>query len=340
MEEEARPAEEAINQTPEKMRPSAPAGRAYDLYRKDAILRKPAPAGKMRLPAPLTISPHMPPRPRKTTATTQPDQQPTTPKNTARADRPASRATASAPSGKARATANTKAGAAPQTAPRDMTKAEVIQFLTDLSRAWPDAQTELHYTTPFTLLVAVVLSAQATDASVNRVTPALFAAAPTPQAMAALGDEQVGQLIRTIGLWRNKAKNVVALSRQLLADHGGQIPHTRDELEKLAGVGRKTANVVLNVAFNQPTVPVDTHVFRLANRSGLGRGHTVEAVEKKLEARIPLPMVRDSHHWLILQGRYVCKARKPECWRCSARESCLFPDKTPLPHPKPSRTAM
>ncbi|MGG6429674.1 endonuclease III [Acetobacter ghanensis] len=228
---------------------------------------------------------------------------------------------------------------AAQTATRDMTKSEVHQFLTDLSRAWPDAQTELHYTTPFTLLVAVVLSAQATDASVNRVTPALFAAAPTPQAMVALGDEQVGNLIRTIGLWRNKAKNVVALSRQLLAEHDGQIPHTREALEKLAGVGRKTANVVLNVAFNQPTVPVDTHVFRLANRSGLGRGRTVEAVEKKLEARIPLDMVRDSHHWLILQGRYVCKARKPECWRCAAKESCLFPDKTPLPRPKAPRSA-
>ncbi|WP_415427519.1 endonuclease III, partial [Acetobacter okinawensis] len=239
---------------------------------------------------------------------------------------------------KARAKAKPATPSSPPTAPRDMTEPEVLLFLGDLARAWPDAQTELHYTTPFTLLVAVVLSAQATDASVNRVTPALFAAAPTPQAMAALGDEQVGELIRTIGLWRNKAKNVVALSRQLLAEHGGQIPHTREALEKLAGVGRKTANVVLNVAFNQPTVPVDTHVFRLANRSGLGRGRTVEAVEKKLEVRIPLPMMRDSHHWLILQGRYVCKARKPECWRCAAQQSCLYPDKTPLPRPKAIRT--
>ncbi|WP_408738722.1 endonuclease III, partial [Acetobacter okinawensis] len=238
----------------------------------------------------------------------------------------------------ARAKAKPATPSSPPTAPRDMTEPEVLLFLGDLARAWPDAQTELHYTTPFTLLVAVVLSAQATDASVNRVTPALFAAAPTPQAMAALGDEQVGELIRTIGLWRNKAKNVVALSRQLLAEHGGQIPHTREALEKLAGVGRKTANVVLNVAFNQPTVPVDTHVFRLANRSGLGRGRTVEAVEKKLEVRIPLPMMRDSHHWLILQGRYVCKARKPECWRCAAQQSCLYPDKTPLPRPKATRT--
>ncbi|MBS0967234.1 endonuclease III [Acetobacter okinawensis] len=239
---------------------------------------------------------------------------------------------------KARAKAKPATPSSPPTAPRDMTEPEILLFLGDLARAWPDAQTELHYTTPFTLLVAVVLSAQATDASVNRVTPALFAAAPTPQAMAALGDEQVGELIRTIGLWRNKAKNVVALSRQLLAEHGGQIPHTREALEKLAGVGRKTANVVLNVAFNQPTVPVDTHVFRLANRSGLGRGRTVEAVEKKLEVRIPLPMMRDSHHWLILQGRYVCKARKPECWRCAAQQSCLYPDKTPLPRPKATRT--
>lgn len=223
------------------------------------------------------------------------------------------------------------------TAPRDMTQPEIVQFLSDLERAWPDAETELHYTTPFTLLIAVVLSAQATDASVNRVTPALFAAAPTPAAMVKLGVEEVSELIRTIGLWRNKAKNVVELSRQLLEHHQGEVPDTRDALEALAGVGRKTANVVLSVAFHQPTVPVDTHVFRLANRTGLGRGKTVEAVEAALEKRIPTEMIRDSHHWLILQGRYVCKARKPECWRCAASEPCLYPVKTDRPVIKPPR---
>ncbi|MFT9015572.1 MAG: endonuclease III [Acetobacter sp.] len=219
-----------------------------------------------------------------------------------------------------------------------MTAEEIRSFLLDLARTWPDAKTELHYTDTFSLLVAVVMSAQATDASVNRVTPALFAAAPTPQAMATLGEDKVGELIRTIGLWRSKAKNVVELSRQLVASYGGQVPSTREALEKLPGVGRKTANVVLNVAFDQPTVPVDTHVFRLANRSGLGRGRTVEAVEAALERRIPTDMKRDSHHWMILHGRYVCKARKPECWRCAASGPCLFPAKTPAPRARPART--
>ncbi|MBS1004191.1 endonuclease III [Acetobacter thailandicus] len=216
-------------------------------------------------------------------------------------------------------------------APRDMTAEERLVFLKDLEGAWPDAQTELHYTTPFTLLVAVVLSAQATDASVNKVTPALFAVAPTPQVMMQLSEEEAGAYIRTIGLWRNKARNIVELSRQLVERHGGEVPDTRDDLEALAGVGRKTANVILSVLFHQPTVPVDTHVFRLANRTGLGRGKTVEAVEKKLEKVIPTRMIRDSHHWLILQGRYVCKARKPECWRCVAANDCLYPDKTDRP---------
>ncbi|MFT9331154.1 MAG: endonuclease III [Acetobacter persici] len=244
--------------------------------------------------------------------------------------------------GKAKAKASDAAASADQkaTAPRDMTRSEIVQFLTDLERAWPDAETELHYSTPFTLLIAVVLSAQATDASVNRVTPALFAAAPDPAAMVALGEDGVGELIRTIGLWRNKAKNVVELSRQLLTHHNGEVPGTREALEALAGVGRKTANVVLNVAFHQPTVPVDTHVFRLANRTGLGRGKTVEAVEAALERRIPKEMIRDSHHWLILQGRYVCKARKPECWRCAASTPCLYPVKTDRPVIKPPRQTL
>lgn len=246
--------------------------------------------------------------------------------------KPRSSTTASAPAPQAKPARKVAAPAAAR-AKRDMKPPEIRAFLLDLARAWPDAKTELVYTTPFTLLVAVVLSAQATDASVNRVTPALFAAAPTPAAMVALGEEAVAQLIRTIGLWRSKAHNVVELSRQLLAEHDGAVPGTREALEKLAGVGRKTANVVLSVAFDQPTVPVDTHVFRLANRSGLGRGRTVEAVEKALERRIPQEMKQESHHWMILQGRYVCKARKPECWRCAAQEPCLYPDKTPLPTP-------
>ncbi|MFT8471807.1 endonuclease III [Acetobacter persici] len=255
---------------------------------------------------------------------------------------PAKPASARRTAAKAKAKASDGAASADQkaTAPRDMTRPEIVQFLTDLERAWPDAETELHYSTPFTLLIAVVLSAQATDASVNRVTPALFAAAPDPAAMVALGEDGVGELIRTIGLWRNKAKNVVELSRQLLAHHNGEVPGTREALEALAGVGRKTANVVLNVAFHQPTVPVDTHVFRLANRTGLGRGKTVEAVEAALERRIPKEMIRDSHHWLILQGRYVCKARKPECWRCAASTPCLYPVKTDRPVIKPPRQTL
>ncbi|MGO2958830.1 MAG: endonuclease III [Acetobacter sp.] len=265
---------------------------------------------------------------------------PTRTRKTSAASTAAPKATAKrAPSKATKAAKATAPKTVPATqAPRDMKPEEIRTFLKDLAQAWPDAETELHYSSPFTLLVAVVLSAQATDASVNKVTPALFAAAPTPAAMAALGDEGVGALIRTIGLWRNKAKNVVTLSRQLLERHGGTVPGTREELEALAGVGRKTANVVLNVAFNQPTVPVDTHVFRLANRTGLGRGKTVEAVEAALEHRIPQDIIRDSHHWLILQGRYVCKARKPECWRCAAIAPCLFPTKTERPVIKPPRS--
>ncbi|NHN88952.1 endonuclease III [Acetobacter conturbans] len=212
-------------------------------------------------------------------------------------------------------------------APRDMTKAELGRFLADLARAWPEAQTELVFATPYQLLVSTVLAAQATDSSVNRATPALFAIAPGPAEMAALGEEQVGEHIRTIGLWRNKAKNVVALSRDLVARYSGEVPATREELEALPGVGRKTANVVLNVAYGLPAMPVDTHCYRLANRTGLARGKTVLDVERALEARIPRDLLRDSHHWLILQGRYVCKARRPECWRCVATHDCLYPEK-------------
>ncbi|MBO1361737.1 endonuclease III [Acetobacter sacchari] len=212
-------------------------------------------------------------------------------------------------------------------APRDMTKKEVTAFLSDLARAWPDAETELKFSSPFQLLVATALAAQATDASVNRVTPALFAKAPGPAEMALLTSDEVGEFIRTIGLWRNKARNIVALSQMLVERYDGEVPTDRDALESLPGVGRKTAAVVLNVAFGEPAVPVDTHAFRLANRTGLARGKNVLDVERALERRVPLPMLRDSHHWLILQGRYVCKARRPECWRCVATAHCLYPDK-------------
>jgi endonuclease-3 len=219
--------------------------------------------------------------------------------------------------------------------PETMTLAEVRGFLEALARANPDPRSELVHADPFTLLVAVVLSAQATDASVNRATPALFAAAPTPAAMAALGAEGIGQHIRSIGLWQGKARNVAELARRLVEQHGGEVPRDRAALEALPGVGRKTANVVLNVAFGEPTMAVDTHVFRLGNRTGIAPGKTPRAVEDALVARVPPELLRDAHHWLILHGRYVCKARVPECWRCVAVEWCRFPDKTPAPGVKP-----
>ncbi len=212
-----------------------------------------------------------------------------------------------------------------------MTKAQVLGFLQALAAGNPDPRSELVYTDAFTLLVAVVLSAQATDASVNKATVGLFHEAPTPAAMVALGEAGVARHIRTIGLWQGKAKNVVELSRRLLAGHGGQVPDDRAALEALPGVGRKTANVVLNVAFGQPTMAVDTHVFRVANRTGLAPGRDVRAVEDALVARIPAALLGRAHHWLILHGRHVCKARTPECWRCVAREWCRFPDKLLAP---------
>ncbi len=205
-----------------------------------------------------------------------------------------------------------------------MPRADVAPFLQAIAASRPDAQTELAFTDPYTLLVAVVLSAQATDASVNKATVGLFAAAPDPAAMVRLGVEGVAQHIRTIGLWQGKARNVVALSGILVAEHAGQVPHDRAALEALPGVGRKTANVVLNVAFGEATMAVDTHVFRLGNRTGIAPGKTVRAVEDALVARIPPAMLRDAHHWLILHGRYVCKARRPECWRCAAARWCRF----------------
>jgi endonuclease-3 len=192
----------------------------------------------------------------------------------------------------------------------------------------PHPEGELDYVNEFTLLVAVVLSAQATDAGVNKATKGLFAVADTPEKMVALGLEGITEHIRTIGLFRNKAKNVLALSKDLIAHHNSAVPRSREALEALPGVGRKTANVVLNIAFGEPTIAVDTHLFRIANRTGLAPGKTPLAVELLLEKVIPEQFMQHAHHWLILHGRYVCKARKPECHRCIITEECLFKDKT------------
>ena len=220
--------------------------------------------------------------------------------------------------------------AAPRRA-RLMPPAQAEAFIRALATANPAPETELTYHDPFTLLVAVVLSAQTTDAAVNRCTPKLFAAAPDPAAMAALGAEGIGPYIRSIGLWQAKAKNVAALARDLVDKHGGQVPGEREALEALPGVGRKTANVVLNIAFGQNTMAVDTHIFRLGNRCGLAPGKTPREVEEKLVRRCPPELLRDAHHWLILHGRYICKARAPECWRCVARAFCNYRDKVLAP---------
>ena len=218
-----------------------------------------------------------------------------------------------------------------------MTRDEVRGFIEALAKANPDPRSELVHADPFTLLVAVVLSAQATDASVNRATETLYKEAATPQAMLRLGVEGVAKHIRSIGLWQGKAKNVVELSRLLVEQHGGGVPRDREALEKLPGVGRKTANVVLNVAFGESTMAVDTHIFRLGNRTGIAPGATPRAVEDALVKRIPADLLRDAHHWLILHGRYVCKARVPECWRCVAREWCRYQDKTLPPVERPAK---
>jgi endonuclease-3 len=209
-----------------------------------------------------------------------------------------------------------------------LTRAQIGEFFARLRADNPEPKGELHYRNAFTLLVAVVLSAQATDAGVNKATPALFDAADTPAAMVRLGEARVRDLIKTIGLYRTKAKNVVALSQKLLDEFGGQVPDNREALVTLPGVGRKTANVVLNIAFGAPTIAVDTHIFRVSNRTGLAIGKTVEAVEARLEKVVPDEFRLHAHHWLILHGRYVCKARKPECPRCVVRDICKFKDKT------------
>jgi endonuclease-3 len=214
---------------------------------------------------------------------------------------------------------------------RLMSRDQAAAFIQAIAQDNPAPETELLYTDPFSLLVAVVMSAQTTDAAVNKVTPALFAAAPTPHAMAALGAEGVGRHIRRIGLWQAKARNVAALSQKLVEEHGGQVPADRAALEALPGVGRKTANVVLNVVFGEATMAVDTHIFRLGNRTGLAPGRTTRSVEDGLVKRIPPALLRDAHHWLILHGRYICKARRPECWRCPAAAFCNYKDKVAGP---------
>jgi endonuclease-3 len=205
---------------------------------------------------------------------------------------------------------------------------EAAEIFRRFAEANPDPRTELSAATPFTLLVAVVLSAQATDAGVNKATPALFAVADTPEKMLALGEEKLTEYIKTIGLYRGKARNLIALSRQLIDEHGGKVPNSRDALEALPGVGRKTANVVLNVAFHQPTIAVDTHIFRVSNRTGLAPGRNPLEVEQGLERIVPDGYKLHAHHWLILHGRYVCTARKPRCPDCPISDLCRFPDKT------------
>jgi endonuclease-3 len=226
---------------------------------------------------------------------------------------------------KARRKADAEAAAAelPQWTP-----AEIEEAFRRFAAANPDPRTELASINPFTLLVAVVLSAQATDAGVNKATPDLFALADTPEKMAALGEARVRDLIKTIGLYRTKAKNVIALSQQLVAQHGGKVPHDRDALEALPGVGRKTANVVLNVAFGEPTIAVDTHIFRVGNRTGLAVGKTPLDVEMKLMQVVPKKYLLHAHHWLILHGRYTCLARRPLCERCIIADLCKWPGKT------------
>jgi endonuclease-3 len=212
-----------------------------------------------------------------------------------------------------------------------LTPAEIEDMFSRFEAIDPHPKTELQYKDPFTLLVAVVLSAQATDSSVNQATPDLFRVADTPEKLVALGEARLTEKIKTIGIFRNKARNLTALAGKLIADFGGVVPRTRAELETLPGVGRKTANVVLNVAFGQPTIAVDTHIFRVANRTGLAPGKTPLDVELTLDRVVPPRFKHNCHHWLILHGRYVCKARKPECWRCVINDICLYEPKTPAP---------
>ena len=214
-----------------------------------------------------------------------------------------------------------------------LNREQIVELFTRLRDLNPQPTTELEYTTPFELLVAVILSAQATDVGVNKATRKLFPVANTPAAILALGEDGLKQYIATIGLFNAKAANVIAMCRLLLERHGGEVPQTREALEALPGVGRKTANVVLNTAFGEPTIAVDTHIFRVSNRTGLAPGANVRIVEDKLVKLVPDAFKRDAHHWLILHGRYTCKARKPDCPHCPIRDICRWPDKTPSAGP-------
>jgi len=216
-------------------------------------------------------------------------------------------------------------------AARRLTRAQIFELFSRLAEDNPAPRTELEYGNDYQLLVAVTLSAQSTDVGVNKATRALFAQVKTPAQMVALGEDGLKAHIKTIGLFNTKAKNVIALSAALIANHDGEVPRDRDALTALPGVGRKTANVVLNTAFGEETFAVDTHIFRVGNRTGLAPGKTVMAVEKELEKRVPQPFRRDAHHWLILHGRYICKARRPECWRCPISDICLYKDKSLQP---------
>ena len=220
-----------------------------------------------------------------------------------------------------------------------MKREEVFEFFRRLAEANPSPTTELDYTDPYTLLVAVVLSAQATDASVNIATRPLFERVKTPKQMVDLGEDALRDAIKTIGLFNTKARNVILLSKALIDQYGSEVPRTREQLQLLPGVGRKTANVVLNTAFGEETFAVDTHVYRVCNRTGLAPGKTVDEVEAKLEKIVPQPFRRDAHHWLILHGRYTCKARLPECWRCSVIDLCRFKPKTLAPENRPKSSA-
>lgn len=219
-------------------------------------------------------------------------------------------------------------GVAPVKRVRKLTKADAAEIFRRFAAADPSPTSELEWVNPFTLLVAVVLSAQATDVGVNKATAKLFPIADTPERMVALGEDGLIEKIRTIGLFRSKAHNVIALSRRLIDEHGSKVPASREALEALPGVGRKTANVVLNVAFGEPTMAVDTHIFRVSNRTGLAPGRTPRDVEEGLLRIVPKEAMQHAHHWLILHGRYVCKARKPDCPNCLIADICRYPDKT------------
>ena len=221
-----------------------------------------------------------------------------------------------------------------------LSRDEIEEFFARLKKIEPEPKTELQYKNPYTLLVAVALSAQATDKSVNKATAPLFARIDTPEKMLALGEAKLADAIKTIGLYRGKAKNVIAAAKLLMEKHGGQVPRDRAALEELPGVGRKTANVVLNVAFGEPTIAVDTHIFRVSNRTGLAPGKDVLAVEISLEKRVPEKYLSHAHHWLILHGRYTCVARKPLCPTCMVRDLCHFPDKTREAEPQKPRLKM